>query len=106
MATQNGVIDTSSGDLKRAAAKPYDFENDGGFDGDTETIRTDVPMPANRSGDCCETQMHRWNGSSWVLVDNPSVAQVARIEELKAKLADEDLTLAELNELAKLEHNL
>lgn len=68
MATQNGVIDTASGDLKRAAFKPYDFANDGGFDSATETIRTDVPIPGKRKGNTDFPTHHRWTGSAYIEV--------------------------------------
>ncbi len=67
--TQNGVYLTSSGDLLRAAMTPYDFENDGAFDSGTETIRTDVPVPAYTEHiPDSDDKHHKWNGSAWVLV--------------------------------------
>lgn len=67
--TQNGVILTATGDLLRMAAKPYDFSADGAFDSGTETIRTDVPIPAyNQNFHNTDTKHHRWNGSAWVLI--------------------------------------
>ena len=67
--THYGVIETSSGDLLRAGY--CDFENDGSFDSGSETIRSDAPEPAKVRGDSDESQMHRWNGSAWVLVAQP-----------------------------------
>lgn len=69
MATYNGVIETASGDLLRSGF--CDFENDGSFNGATESYRTDVPFPAKIKGAPEETQMHQWNGSSWDLVAQP-----------------------------------
>jgi len=68
---QNGVIETSSGDLLRAGYS--DFLNDGSFDSGTETYKTDVPIPAKVKYQSGETQMNRWNGSAWVLVSQPTV---------------------------------
>jgi hypothetical protein len=67
--TQNGVIETSTGDLLRAGF--CDFQNDGSFDSATQSYRTDVPVPALARGHVGETQMHRWNGSAWVEVAQP-----------------------------------
>jgi hypothetical protein len=64
--TENGVIQKSTGNLIRAGF--CDFENDGSFDASTEAQRTDVPFPGKVRGEKDETQMHRWNGSAWVLV--------------------------------------
>jgi hypothetical protein len=66
---KNGVIETATGDLLRAGY--CDFENDGSFDPDTETYRTDVPDAARVRGDDASTVMHRWTGSAWTLVDQP-----------------------------------
>ena len=66
---QKGVIETSTGDLLKAGF--CDFTADGSFDSNTQTQRTDVPFPAKVRGDSDETQMHRWNGSAWVLVAQP-----------------------------------
>lgn len=66
---QNGVIETTTGDLLRCGFS--DFENDGSFDGDTETYKTDTPHPGKVKGDPDETQMHRWNGSAWTEVAQP-----------------------------------
>lgn len=67
--THYGVIETSTGDLKRAGY--CDFSADGNFDGGTETQRTDCPQPAKTRGEAGQSQMHRWNGSAWVLVAQP-----------------------------------
>lgn len=69
MPTYNGVIETATGDLKRAGY--CDFENDGKFDAGTETYRTDVPRPSYRRGDDPSTKMTRWDGAAWILVDQP-----------------------------------
>ena len=66
MAILNGVIETSTGDLLRAGFS--DFENDGSFDGGTETFRTDVPFPAKIRGDQDNSVMQRWTGSEWIEV--------------------------------------
>ena len=65
----NGVIETATGDLKRAGY--CDFENDGSFDSGTETMRSDCPHPGKVKGDPQETNMTRWNGSAWVEVAQP-----------------------------------
>lgn len=65
----HGVYETSSGDLLRCGY--CDFSDDGSFDSGTETQRTDVPFPGKVRGDTEEDKMHRWNGSSWVEVDQP-----------------------------------
>lgn len=76
MATQNGVIETATGDLLRAGSS--DFENDGSFDAGTETYKTDVPVPAKiKFGD--DANMHRWNGSAWVEVAAPVPGLVASL---------------------------
>ncbi len=67
--THNGVIETSTRDLLRDGF--CDFENDGSFDSATESYRTDVPYPSKVRGEEDETKMHRWNGSSWIEVDQP-----------------------------------
>ena len=69
MALFRGVIETSSGDLLRCGHCVFD--DDGSFDGGTETERTDAPFPGKTRGDAGETQMSRWNGSAWVEVDQP-----------------------------------
>ena len=61
----NGIYETSSGDLLRAGFSALTA-------GGGETLRTDVPHPAKRRYAANETQMHRWNGSTWVLVTNPT----------------------------------
>ena len=60
---QNGVIETSSGRLRRAGF--CDFENDGSFDATTESYRTDVPHPAKVEGDDDETMVTKWTGTEW-----------------------------------------
>ena len=66
---QKGIIETTSGDLCRAGF--CDFENDGSYDNAVESYRTDVPFPAKVRGDRDETEMHRWNGSSWIEAPQP-----------------------------------
>lgn len=66
----NGVIENATGDLLRAG--DCDFNNDGSFDPATETIRTDVPVPARARGDDVpDNKMHRHTGSEWIEVDQP-----------------------------------
>ena len=65
----NAIIQTTTGDLLRAGF--CDFTNDGSFDGATETERADVPYPVKVKGAEGETEMHRWNGSAWILVAQP-----------------------------------
>jgi len=65
----NGVIEIATGDLLRGGF--CDFENDGSFDSGTESYKTDIPHPCFVRGQEDEAQMHRWNGSAWVLVDQP-----------------------------------
>jgi len=67
--THNGVYENATGDLLRCGY--CDFENDGSFDSENETQRTDVPFPGKIRGNDLETMMHRWNGSSWVEVAQP-----------------------------------
>jgi len=67
--TQNGVINTSSGNLLRAGGG--DFENDGSFDSGTETYVTDVPFPNKIEGDSDETLVTHWTGSVWDEVTQP-----------------------------------
>ncbi len=69
MQAYGGVYETSSGDLLRAGYS--DFPNDGAFNAGTETYRTDVPFPSKIKGDEDESNMHRWNGSTWVEVSQP-----------------------------------
>jgi len=62
--TTNGVIETATGDLIRAGFS--DWENDGDFDSDNESYRTDVPCPFYVKGKQDLDKFHRWNGSAWV----------------------------------------
>jgi len=65
--SQNGVIETATGDLLRCGFA--DFENDGTFDGGTESYRTDVPVPANtRNCRDDDDKYHQWDGDAWQLV--------------------------------------
>lgn len=65
--THNGVIDTATGDLKRAGY--CDFSGDGSFDSATETYKTGIVRPAYVVSEPDDSgQWHRWNGSAWVLV--------------------------------------
>jgi hypothetical protein len=65
----NGVIETATGDLVRCGFCDFSASDD--FDSETETYKTDVPHPGKVRGDPDEAKMHRWNGSSWVEVDQP-----------------------------------
>ncbi len=67
--TQNGVIETASGDLLRSGF--CDFEHDGSFEPSTETHMSNVPFPSKCKGDEGETKMDRWNGLEWIEVDQP-----------------------------------
>lgn len=49
MAIQNGVINTSTGNVLRYGNE-VNFENDGPFDSDTETYKTDFHAPRNTKG--------------------------------------------------------
>ncbi len=60
---QNGVTRTADGRLLRAGFA--DFENDGSFDGATETHHTDVPYPAKVEDDEDETLVTIWTGTAW-----------------------------------------
>ena len=71
---QNGVIETATGNLLRAGF--CDFENDGSFDSENETMRTDCPFPAKCRWAFGESQMHRWTGSAWTLVAQPAAPLV------------------------------
>lgn len=75
MSVQDGVIETSSGNLLRYG-KGVDFLNDGSFDSGTESIRNDVPALALRVFQSEASQNHNWNGSAWVLVSQPSRVSV------------------------------
>jgi len=66
MGILNGVIETATGDLLRAGFS--DFENDGSFDGATETFVTNVPSPFYIRGNGNNGVYHRWNGSAWIEV--------------------------------------
>lgn len=85
MATQNGVIETATGDLLRAAAKPYGFANDGSFNAGIETVRTDVPVPAEIRGGASSTH-DRWAGSEWT-----KVGQLQMIFESPDPISDKTL---------------
>lgn len=64
----NGVIETSTGDLLRAGYS--DFENDGSFNSETESYRTDVPEDAVEKDPYKLNQYSRWNGSAWETVNS------------------------------------
>lgn len=71
----NGGLETSSGDLLRWGN--CDFENDGSFDSDTESYRTDVPEDAVSRRTAAQIEekpddtieYHSWSGSEWELVE-------------------------------------
>jgi hypothetical protein len=65
-ATQNGVIETSSGDLLRYGQCSF-------VAGTGETAVSNVPVPAKRRYQPGETQMHRWSSPDWTLVDQPDL---------------------------------
>ncbi len=88
MSVQNGVIETTTGDLLRAALAPYDFSIDGAFDAATETVKTDVPRPAKVRYQQGETQMHRWSGSTWVLVTQPVIPATVETVTANVTLTD------------------
>ena len=70
MAIQNGVINTSTGNVLRYGNE-VNFENDGPFDSDTETYKTDIPCPAKYKGQDDETMVTRWAGSELDEVAQP-----------------------------------
>ena len=64
MATQNGVIETATGDLLRCGRCTFTA-------GAGETLKDNVPVPGYRRK-CGEPgQYDRWNGAAWVKVDQP-----------------------------------
>ena len=63
--TQNGVIETVTGILLRAGFSDF-------VAGAGEALRSDVPVPAQTRHQEGQTQMHRWNGTAWVLTTNPA----------------------------------
>lgn len=65
----NGVYETATGDLLRFGYT--DFRTESAFDSNTETYRTDVPVPAYRRYEMSAAQMHRWDGAQWILVAQP-----------------------------------
>lgn len=75
MATQNGKYETATGDLL-AAGVGVDFTNDGSFNASTETVRTDVPIPAKVRGDRKYAKMHNWNGSAWIEKTQPTLIPI------------------------------
>ena len=66
----NGVIDKTADDLLRWGIN-VDFLNDGSFDGANEEYRTDIPRVGKIRGQVTESQMHRWDGAAWLLVNQP-----------------------------------
>jgi len=64
---KNGVIETSTGNLKRSGF--CNFLNDGSFDSGSETIRTDISLDSKVFDGEEESQYSRWNGSDWVLIE-------------------------------------
>jgi len=72
MGTLNAVIETATGDLLRVGYS--DFENDGSFDGGTETFFADIPPAIIKiRGVLGALKMNRWTGSEWVEVDQIDV---------------------------------
>lgn len=70
--TQNGVVETATGDLLRAGF--CNFKDDGSFDAASETYRTDVPFPAKTKGSEDHSDMHRSagpDGTAWTEVPQP-----------------------------------
>lgn len=65
MATQNGIYETSSGDLLRAGFSTL-------VAGAGETLRTDVPSPAKIRWSKKFAKFHRWNSSAWVEITQPT----------------------------------
>lgn len=65
---KTGVIAKLNGDLLRWG-EDVDWENDGNFNSLLESVRDDLPENPIRKGQLGEDEHHRWNGSSWVLVD-------------------------------------
>ena len=61
-----GVIKTSTGDLLRAGT--VDWANDPAFDGETETVRTDIPRPSKVRDNLVGKDFHRWNGDAWAVI--------------------------------------
>lgn len=81
--TQNGVIETATGDLLRAGF--CDFSTDGAFDPSKEAVRTDVPFPATARG---SGAWHRWDGSAWVVVADLLVAKKERLLAMKTEVTE------------------
>jgi len=63
MATHNGIIEDATGDLLRAGYVSF-------VPGVGESLRTDVPIPAKLKDNLDFDKFHRWNGSSWIEIDN------------------------------------
>jgi len=82
----NGVIQISTGDLLRAGFTSFA----GQFDAATEQERTDIPQPARVRGrrDTGET-FHRWNGTAWVMVTQPTSSCSEFIVSSKISSAEE-----------------
>ena len=65
MATQNGIYETSSGDLLRAGFSTL-------IAGTGETLRTDIPVPGKVRWSQAFSNMHRWSESAWTEVAQPT----------------------------------
>ncbi len=61
-----GVIETATGDLLRTGF--CDFENDGTFDPETETIREDIPEGAIIKDHYSGLDYHQWDGENFVSI--------------------------------------
>lgn len=81
--TQNGVIETATGDLLRAGF--CDFSSDGAFDPSRESVRADVPFPATARGGVA---WHRWNGNAWIVVSDLLVAKKERLLAMKTEVSE------------------
>ena len=47
------------------------FDWTGLFDGPTQEVKTDVPVPLRVRGSTLTAQFWRWSDPDWVLVDQP-----------------------------------
>jgi hypothetical protein len=70
-----GVYENATGDLIRWG--DTDWASQPEFDAPNETVRTDIPLPPKvRFAPTQDGKMHRWNGSTWIEVDQPGTRGV------------------------------
>lgn len=78
----NGVIETATGNLLRTGYT--DFENDGSFNADTESYRTDVPWDAQIKS-LEYRAFSRWTGTEWVSIEDPAHIKAIKCAEIDKK---------------------